>query len=177
MQKPTTIASHLKHRGRVIEVSTEVLRYSDGREYELDFVRHPGAAAVVAVDEANRVCVVRQFRHAVEDFMWEIPAGKLDAGETPAACAARELSEETGVTARRWLPMGVYVGAPSIFDEIIHLYLARDLDVGAAAPDLDEELEVRWMAFGEAVRHVQRGEWNDGKTAMALMRAQYHLHL
>lgn len=177
MHKPTLIASHLKHRGRVIEVFTEVLRYSNGREHELDFVRHPGAAAVVAVDEANRVCVVRQYRHAVEDFMWEIPAGKLDAGEAPAACAARELSEETGVTARRWLPMGVYVGAPSIFDEIIHLYLARDLQVGTAAPDVDEELEVKWIALDEAVQHVQRGEWNDGKTAMALMRAQYHLQL
>ncbi len=177
MLKPTLIARHLKHRGQVIEVSTEVLRYSNGREYELDFVRHPGAAAVVAVDDANRVCVVRQYRHGVEDFMWEIPAGKLDAGEAPAVCAVRELAEETGVRARTWLPLGIYIGAPSIFNEIIHLYLARDLYVGAAAPDVDEELEVDWLPFHEAVQHVQRAEWNDGKTAMALMRAAYQLRL
>ena len=177
MLKPTPIASHLKHRGRIIEVSTEVLRYSNGREHELDFVRHPGAAAVVAIDHSNRVCVVRQYRHGIADFMWEIPAGKLDSGEAPAICAVRELAEETGVTARSWLPMGVYLPAPGIFTEVIHLYLARDLDVGVAAPDVGEELELEWLPLDEAIGRVQRGEWNDGKTAMALMRAQYHLQL
>jgi hypothetical protein len=80
MLKPTTIASNLMHRGRVVEMWTERLRFANGREYDVDLIRHPGAAAVVAVDNANRVCVVRQYRHAVEDFLWEIPAGKLDAG-------------------------------------------------------------------------------------------------
>jgi len=138
MLKPTTIASHLKHRGRVIEVSTEVLRYANGREYALDFVRHPGAAAVVAIDQAGRVCMVRQYRHGTGDFLWEVPAGKLDRGEAPHICAVRELAEETGVTARHWQPMGVYFAAPGIYDEVIHLYLARDLDLGKAAPDADE---------------------------------------
>ncbi|HEY5264926.1 MAG TPA: hypothetical protein VIJ37_08030, partial [Steroidobacteraceae bacterium] len=77
MQKPTPTASHPMYRGRVIEVSTERLRYANGREYDLDFVRHPGAAAVVAMDCAQRVCLVRQYRHGVLDFLWEIPAGKL----------------------------------------------------------------------------------------------------
>ncbi len=135
MLKPTTAASNPVHRGRVIEVSTETLRYANGREYEIDFVRHPGAAAVVALDDAGRVCVVRQYRHGIEDFMWEIPAGKLDPGEAPEVCAVRELAEETGVAARRWTPLGLYVPAPSIFTEVIHLYLARELDLGAAAPD------------------------------------------
>jgi ADP-ribose pyrophosphatase len=177
MLKPEPIASHLIHRGRIIEVSTEVLRYSNGREHELDFVRHPGAAAVVAVDVANRVCFVRQYRHGIEDFLWEIPAGKLDRGERPEVCAVRELAEETGVAARTWVSMGVYVPAPGIFTEVIHLYLARDLTVGAAAPDVDEELELAWLPLEEAMEKVQRGEWNDGKTAMALLRAQYHLQM
>jgi 8-oxo-dGTP pyrophosphatase MutT (NUDIX family) len=177
MLKPTTIASRPAHRGRVIQVSTEVLRYANGREYELDFVRHPGAAAVVAVDAEARVCFVRQYRHGIEDFMWEIPAGKLDPGEAPAACAVRELAEETGVSARRWTPMGVFVPAPSIFTELIHLYLARDLEIGTAEPDADEDLELTWVPFGEALGLVQRGEWNDGKTAMALLRAQHQLQL
>jgi 8-oxo-dGTP pyrophosphatase MutT (NUDIX family) len=177
MLKPTPIASNPVHQGRVIAVSTEILRYANGREHELDFVRHPGAAAVVAVDAASRVCFVRQYRHGVADFLWEIPAGKLDHGEAPEICAVRELAEETGVTARTWTPMGVFVPAPGIFTEVIHLYLARGLDIGVAAPDVDEELELQWLPLPEAVGKVQRGEWNDGKTAMALMRAQYHLQL
>ena len=76
----------------MIDVSSERLRYANGRVHEIDFVRHPGAAAVVAVDEAGRVCLVRQYRHGIGDFLWEIPAGKLDPGEAPEACAVRELS-------------------------------------------------------------------------------------
>jgi 8-oxo-dGTP pyrophosphatase MutT (NUDIX family) len=177
MQKPQVVASNPAHNGRVIQVSTERLRYSNGREYDMDYVRHPGAAAVVAVDGKNRVCVVRQYRHGVADFMWEIPAGKLDAGERPEVCAVRELQEETGVAAKSWTPLGLYIPAPSIFTELIHLYLARDLTVGAASPDADEELEIKWLPLQEAVGHVLRGEWNDGKTAMALWRAQYRLQL
>lgn len=177
MLKPTPIASNVKHRGRVIEVSTERLRYANGREHELDFVRHPGAAAVVAVDSAGRICVVRQYRHGVMDFLWEIPAGKLDSGEAPEVCAVRELAEETGVTARSWTSLGLFIPAPGIFSEVIHLYLARDLKIGTPAPDVDEELELQWMPLADAVALVQRGDWNDGKTALGLMRAEYRLQM
>ena len=177
MLKPTAIASNPMHRGRVIEVSSERLRYANGREYDFDLVRHPGAAAVVPVDAAGRVCLVRQYRHGVLDFMWEIPAGKLDRGEAPEICAVRELAEETGVAARQWTSLGLYVPAPSIFTEVIHLFLARGLDVGTPAPDADEELELQWLPFATAIDKVCRGEWDDGKTALALMRAQYHLQL
>jgi 8-oxo-dGTP pyrophosphatase MutT (NUDIX family) len=177
MQKPTTIGSQHIHRGRIIDVSTETLRYANGREYDLDFVRHPGAAAVVAVDGLGRVCLVRQYRHGIMDFLWEIPAGKLDLKEPPQLCAARELAEETGVSAKRWTSLGTYLPAPGIFNEVIHLYLARDIEIGASAPDADEELELQWLPMTEAVTKVQNGEWNDGKTALGLWRAQYHLQL
>jgi len=177
MLKPTTIGSDHIHRGRVIEVSSERLRYANGSEHEIDFVRHPGAAAVVAVDDAGRVCLVRQYRHGIADFLWEIPAGKLDRGEAPQVCAVRELAEETGVAARRWTPLGLYIPAPGIFTEVIHMYLARELDVGTPSPDVDEELELEWLPLSEAIGRVLRGEWNDGKTALGLMRAQYHLQL
>ena len=108
---------------------------------------------------------------------WEVPAGKLDAGEAPEVCAVRELKEETGVTAKLWTPMGVFLPAPGIFTEVIHLYLARDLKIGEAAPDIDEELELRWLGLDEALDKVRRGEWNDGKTALALLRAEHHLQL
>jgi ADP-ribose pyrophosphatase len=132
---------------------------------------------VVAVDSVERVCLVRQYRHGIMDFLWEIPAGKLDFEEPPQLCAARELAEETGVSAKRWTPLGSYLPAPGIFSEVIHLYLARDLDVGAPAPDADEELELQWLPMADAVAKVLNGEWNDGKTAMGLWRAQYHLRL
>jgi 8-oxo-dGTP pyrophosphatase MutT (NUDIX family) len=177
MRKPTPIASKHVHSGRIIQVSTERLLYNNGREYDLDFVRHPGAAAVVAVDGSGRVCLVRQYRHGVEDFLWEIPAGKLDPGEAPQACAIRELAEETGVQARHWTPLGQFLPAPGIFTEVIHLYLARDLTVGAPAPDADEELEIQWLPIEEAAGMVLRGEWSDGKTGLALWRAQYHLQM
>jgi 8-oxo-dGTP pyrophosphatase MutT (NUDIX family) len=175
MLKPTTIASNHIHRGRVIDVSSERLKYANGQEHEIDFVRHPGAAAVVAVDDGGRVCLVRQYRHGIADFLWEIPAGKLDRGEDPAVCAVRELAEETGVAARRWTPLGLYIPAPGIFSEVIHLYLAQGLDVGTPKPDADEELELRWMPLKEAIERILRGDWNDGKTALGLVRAQYHL--
>jgi ADP-ribose pyrophosphatase len=177
MQKPTVAASRPIHQGRVIKVSSERLRYANGREFDIDFVKHPGAAAVVAVDDDQRVCVVRQYRHGVEDFLWEIPAGKLDAGEAPEICAVRELAEETGVRARQWTSLGLYIPAPGIFTEVIHLYLARDLEIGAAAPDADEELQLQWLPLADALQKLLQGEWNDGKTALALWRAQHHLQL
>ena len=177
MLKPTTIASSHIHRGRVIDVCSEQLRFANGRVHDIDLVRHPVAAAVVAVDEAGRVCVVRQYRHGIGDFLWEIPAGKLDPGEAPEAGAMRELSEESGVTAQRWTALGLYIPAPGIFTEVIHLYLARELAMGAPTPDADEELELAWLPIGEAIGRVLRGEWNDGKTALALLRAQYHLQM
>jgi ADP-ribose pyrophosphatase len=171
------IASNHIHQGRIIDLSNVRLKYANGREHDIDFVRHPGAAAVVAVDDAGNVCLVRQYRHGVGDFLWEIPAGKLDPGEAPDACAVRELAEETGVSASRWTALGLFMPAPGIFSELIHLYLARDLCRGASKPDADEELELQWMPMAEAIERVLTGQWNDGKTAVGLLRARYQLQL
>jgi ADP-ribose pyrophosphatase len=165
------------HRGRVVDVFTERLRYANGREYDIDMIKHPGAAAVVAVDAAGRVCLVRQWRQGIEDFLWEIPAGKLDQGEAPDICAVRELAEEAGVSAKRWTSLGLFIPAPGIFTELIHLYLARDLVLGPPAPDADEDLELQWLPLERALEHVLKGEWSDGKTALGLMRARHHLQL
>ncbi len=178
MRKPLAVASSLEHSGRVIQVSTERLRYANGREYDIDFVRHPGAAAVVAVDGSRRVCLVRQYRHGVADFLWEIPAGKLDAGEPPEVCAVRELKEETGVTAARWTSLGLYIPAPGIFTEVIHLYLARDLDVGAAAVRMPMR---NWNSNGcPSTRPSTSSSRASGMTAKprsALWRAQHQLQM
>jgi len=177
MIKPARIATQHVHRGRVIEVTSERLRYANGRIYDLDLVHHPGAAAVVPIDDQGRVCLVRQYRIGIEDFMWEIPAGKLDAGEPPATCALRELKEETGIIADQWTSLGLFIPAPGIYTERIHLYLARSLHVGKPAPDADEDLELQWLPLEAALHKVLSGEWNDGKTAVALLRAEYQLKL
>ncbi len=172
MRKPIPIETLERHRGRVVQVMTARLQASNGQVYEHDLVRHPGAAAIVPVDAAGRVCLVRQYRLGVDDFLWEIPAGKLDRNEPPDACAVRELREETGITAARWTPLGRYVPAPAILTEVIHLYLAEDLEIGASAPEADEELELRWIDLDEAIDRVANGEIDDGKTALALLRAR-----
>ena len=177
MKKPARLSSQQVHRGRVIRVTTERVRYENGREYDLDLIHHPGAAAVVPVDAEGRVCLVRQYRIGIEEFMWEIPAGKLDAGEPPDLCAVRELREETGITASRWTPLGLFIPAPGIYTEKIHLYLARDLVVGPPAPDVDEELELQWLPLEDAIERVLAGEWSDGKTVVGLLRARYQLKL
>ena len=177
MRKPTPIETLERHRGRVIQVMAARLQAANGQIYEHDLVRHPGAAAIVPVDAAGRVCLVRQYRLGVDDFLWEIPAGKLDRNEAPDACAVRELREETGITAARWTPLGRYVPAPAILTEVIHLYLAEDLELGTAAPEADEELELRWIDLDEAIDRIVNGEIDDGKTALALLRARHRRRL
>jgi ADP-ribose pyrophosphatase len=151
------------------------LRFANGLEYDVDMIRHPGAAAVVAVDDKRRVCLVRQYRHGIEDFLWEIPAGKLDAGEPPAIAAVRELAEETGVTAQHWEPLGVYLPAPGLMTERVYLYMALRVEKGTAMPESDEELELQWVPLEEAMRMVIDGRLDDGKTALGLMRAHGRL--
>lgn len=175
MQKPIQIASVSKHRGRVVDVCSDRLRFANGLEYDVDMIRHPGAAAVVAIDDKRRVCLVRQYRHGIEDFLWEIPAGKLDAGEPPAIAAVRELAEETGVTAQHWEPLGVYLPAPGLMTERVYLYMALRVEKGTPAPESDEELELQWVPLEEAMRMVIDGRLDDGKTALGLMRAHGRL--
>jgi 8-oxo-dGTP pyrophosphatase MutT (NUDIX family) len=173
--KPTKISSKSHFRGRVVDMCTDRIRYANGQEHDLDMIRHPGAAAVVAVDDRRRVCLVRQYRHGIEDFLWEIPAGKLDSGEPPDVAAVRELAEETGVRAGHWEPMGLFLPAPGLITERVYLYLALTLEMGAPMPEGDEELELQWLPLEEAMRMVIDGRLDDGKTAMGLVRAHGRL--
>jgi ADP-ribose pyrophosphatase len=171
MKKPTLISSSTQFRGRVVTVGVDRVRLGNGQEHDLDMIRHPGAAAMVAVDAKGSVCLVRQYRRGIDDFLWEIPAGKLDAGEAPETAAVRELAEEAGATARRWRSLGSFLPAAGIMSEIVHLYLATDLTLGNAAPEADEELEIEWLPLTVAVKRALAGEYNDGKTVVGLLRA------
>ena len=143
----------------------------NGAQAEFEIVHHPGGAGVVAIDGDDKVCLLRQYRYALGDWLWEIPAGKLDPGETPLATATRELEEEAGVRAATWKPLGKVVSSPGVFTEVVHLYLARGLTHVAANAEAHEAFEVHWVPFVEALQRAQNGELLDGKTIIALLRA------
>jgi 8-oxo-dGTP pyrophosphatase MutT (NUDIX family) len=166
-----------KYRGRIVTVNVETVTLPNGARAALDIVHHPGGAAVVAIDDEERVCMLRQYRHAAGGWIWELPAGKLDTPEPGFACAQRELIEEAGRTARRWDPLGVYFSSPGVFTEQIHLFLARDLQVVPAALEAHEVLEVHWIPLQEAWRKAVDGEYEDGKTLVGLLRAAARLQL
>jgi 8-oxo-dGTP pyrophosphatase MutT (NUDIX family) len=162
-------------RGRIIEVSVDEVTLPNGERLELEVVHHPGGAAVAAVDEQDRVCLLRQYRYVAEGWVWELPAGKLERGEPPLVTAQRELVEEAGVNARTWSSLGSYLSSPGVFSEVLHLYLARDLESTAAAPELNEVFEVHWVPLAEACERALNGDIRDGKTALGLLRAAHRL--
>lgn len=159
-------------RGRIISVRQDEVTLPSGKQVTLDIVHHPGAAAIVAIDDAQSVALVRQYRHAAGGFIWEVPAGTLDDGEAPEACARRELEEETGFVAARWTALGSIVTTPGFCDERIHLFLARELRETVAALEDDEVLTVSWVPLPRALEMATHGEIADAKSIAALYRAQ-----
>ena len=160
------------YHGRVIDLALERVRLPDGSETELEIVRHPGGAAVVALERDGRVCLLRQYRHAGGGWLWELPAGKIDHREPPLQTARRELAEEAGVSAGRWDALGHLHSSPGVFDEVIHLYLARELEHSQQQLEHDEVLEVHWLPFAEALEWARSGRISDAKTLVGLFRAQ-----
>ncbi len=158
-------------RGRVGAWVTEDVELPNGHRVTLETLRHPGAAAIVPFIAPGRILLLRQYRHAAGGYLWEAPAGKLDPGEPPATCAARELEEETGYRAGRLEPTGVVVTAPGFTDERIWLFSAHDLVPGRVAHERAEVIEVHAFPLLEALAMIDRGELCDAKTIAALFHA------
>jgi ADP-ribose pyrophosphatase len=165
-------------RGRLVTVRTDKVRTPDNQIAERDVVLHPGAVAALALDDAQRVLLIRQYRHPVGRMLWEIPAGLRDvAGETPWETARRELEEETGYRARDWRVLADYYTSPGFSTERLRVFLARDLEhVPEAERDFVPEAEEAhllsaWLPLDEAVRKVFAGDLHNGVTAVGLLAA------
>jgi 8-oxo-dGTP pyrophosphatase MutT (NUDIX family) len=159
------------YTGRVIKVSVDEVELPNGRRIPLEIVRHPGGAAAVAIDDQDRVCLLRQFRHAAGGFIHELPAGKLEPDEPPEVTVRRELAEEASLSASHWESLGAYLSSPGCFTEVIHLYLATGLQPARGAPEADEVFQVEWWPLQKAVEHALDGRFTDAKTIIGILRA------
>lgn len=158
--------------GKIIRLEHWQVELPNGEHALREVACHPGASAIVALDDQGQIILVRQHRIAVGRLTLEIPAGKLDApDEDPFLCAQRELSEETGLTASSWRKLTCLETTPGFCNERIHIYLATGLEQGDSHPDEDEFVDVTRMPLAQAVAHVMNGDFRDGKTTLAIMMA------
>jgi ADP-ribose pyrophosphatase len=166
------VGERVVHAGPKLVLRVATVRLPNGRTTEREIVQHRGAAAIVARDGDGTVVLTAQYRTAVGRDLVELPAGTLEEGEDPEACARRELREETGFTARRWRKLGVFYPAPGYTTELIHLYLATDLAPGRQSPDDAGRVAVRRLGLAEALRMVEEGTIVDAKTIIGLAWAR-----
>jgi len=168
-QLPEVLRSEPAFAGRIFDVRRDTLRLADGREQRLDIVAHAGSVAILACPDAAHFVLVRQYRHPARAWLWELPAGKAEPGESPLAGAARELAEETGYRAGRLREIASFYMTPGFCDERLHLVLADELTAGERRLDEDEEIDVRVVALDEAEAMAARGEIVDAKTLLGLL--------
>ena len=170
------IGSRRLYTGRIINLDMDEVRFPNGSTGELEMIRHPGASAVVPFlsdpfGDDPQILLLKQYRYAAEDYLYEIPAGRLDPGEAPIDCARRELREETGCTAERVEPLVAFYSTPGFTDEKIHLFMASGLTQGTSGRESDEFIEVQTFPLSQALNMVGSGEIRDGKTALGILYA------
>jgi len=171
------LAERLRFEGLKFTFVSRELRFPNGSEGERQYIQHPGGALVVPIDSEGRFLCIRQYRFAVSDYIYEFPAGTLEPSETPAETIRRELPEETGFIAHRWDSLGQIYLAPGYSDEVLYMFLARDLIELPIAPlgDEDEDIFVVPMTAAELTEQMQSSARFDAKTIAAFWRAQHFL--
>ena len=162
-------------KGRVFTIRRDTLKTPDGRETRVDIVEHHGSVVLVPIDEAGNLLLVRQYRHAAARDLLELPAGTLEAGEPPDACAAREIREETGFAAAQLEELGRFYLAPGYSTEFMVVFLATGLSHSPLRADADEFLQVEKLPVRLALERAERGEIPDAKSLAALLLARPHL--
>ena len=170
------LESRRVYTGRIINLDVDRVRFPDGSIGELEMIRHPGASAVVPFvgdpeGDDPQLLLIRQYRYAAEGFVYEIPAGRLDAGEAPEVCARRELKEEVGCTAERIERLFTMYTTPGFTDEKIHLFMAVGLTRGVTQHESDEFMEVVPVPLSRALEMIERNEITDCKTALGILYA------
>ena len=173
---PGRVRSERIYTGRIINLDRDTVRFPDGSIGELEMIRHPGASAIVPfVSEPTgndpQILLIRQYRYAAEEYLYEIPAGRLDPGEAPLACAKRELKEETGCSSRNMEFLFTMFTTPGFTDERIHVFMATGLERGDTAHESDEFMTVETVTLSTALRFIEEGRIKDGKTALAILFA------
>ena len=163
------------YKGRIFSFVTEDVTLPNDSRAEMAYVRHPGSTAIVPLVDDNTVIMERQYRHPVRDYLFEIPAGTMDPGETALACARRELEEETGYIAEEFIELGKIHILPAYSDELIHLYLARGLSLTEQNLDPDEIIKVVKYPLDEALQMIEAGRITDALTILALQWAWFRL--
>lgn len=168
------ISSEVVYQGPLFRVLHDKLIEPGGKRSERDVIRHSGSVVILAIDNKKNkkdpwIVIERQYRHAAQRYMWELPAGKLDAGEEPLAGAQRELEEETGYRAKKWKPLLEYFGSPGFLGESMKVFLAEGLVAGDAHPEEDEEIEFRLVRLSELLKMIEKGAIVDGKTLTSVL--------
>jgi len=173
MKKTKVNESIFIHQGRVFKLVRENVTLENGVTTDLDIIRHPGAAAIVPAYGYDKIILIKQYRHAIGEYIWEIPAGTFDGNEDPLECAKRELLEETGFMANFWEKLGEITPVPAYSDERIHVYFAANLVETNQALDLDKDeiLQVHTLKVTDVLGMIQRGEIKDGKTIASIFMA------
>jgi ADP-ribose pyrophosphatase len=174
--QPGRIRGHRVHTGKIITLDTDTVRFPDGSVGEMDMIRHPGASAIVpfvsdATSHDPQLMLIRQYRYAADQYLYEIPAGRLDPGEDPRDCAKRELREETGCTAQGIDFLFTMYTTPGFTDERIHLFMATGLERGETAHEPDEFMTIETVVLSQALRMIREGEIKDAKTALGILFA------
>lgn len=165
-----TVEQKYIYKGKVVTLRVDSVELPNGKVGTREVIEHRGAAAVVALTDANELVLVRQYRYPFSSALWEIPAGKLDPGETPLECAKRELLEETGATAQKVIDLGIYYPTPAYCGEIIHIFGATGLTFTAQSLDEDEFVEVKKFPLEQVVGMIKNNEIADGKTQASVLK-------
>ena len=180
MVKAAVLSSEVVFQCPLFRVHHDKIIEPGGREAERDVIRHNGSVVILALDNSKNkknpwIVMERQYRHAANQFLWELPAGKIDAGEQPLEAAKRELIEETGYRAKKWRPLVEYYASPGFLGESMKVFLAEDLRAGDARPEEDEEIELRLVRLSDVLEMIEKGAIHDGKTLTSvLLYARMH---
>ncbi len=174
VERATVLSSKVVYRGPLFRVLHDKIVEPGGRENERDVIRHNGSVVILAIDNSKSksnpwIVMERQYRHAANQFLWELPAGKIDAGENPLAGAKRELAEETGYQAKKWRPLVEYYASPGFLGESMKVFLAEGLRAGDPRPEDDEEIELRLVKLKDVLKMIKKGAIQDGKTLTSVL--------